>query len=63
MGAGVIGAGVSCWSVGVPWHAPFWQQLPLEVVGFDIRKLGKCLAVRSPHPHLPVISGKSTYII
>ena len=27
---------------------------PVEVAGFDIRKLVNCLAVRSPHPHLPV---------
>ena len=26
---------------------------PVEVAGFDIRKLVNCLAVRSPHPHLP----------
>ena len=25
----------------------------VEVAGFDIRKLVNCLAVRSPHPHLP----------
>jgi len=27
----------------------------VEVAGFDIRKLVNCLAVRSPHPHLPGI--------
>ena len=34
----------------------------VEVAGFDIRKSVNCLAVRSPHPHLPVVAEQQVVV-
>ena len=45
--------------IGWPPSFAYWTSSPtqrLEVAGFDMRKLVNCLAVASPHPHLPVFT-------